>query len=230
MASRRRVAPPARARPPTSTAASANPRCRDSTSHDPSEQRNINPDDGRTEAKVWPVRDDARNARETRIVSGADAIGHTATRARETGARRRTARAPRTARISIARETGARRRRGRSRAGGRRDRTITRGRDRIDDGRDADARRRDDAARAGRRDGAGCVDAVARHPLFRDRARPTFVAGDAPPRRGPAGGGRVYDCARSAARVGGWAPAWPSLDAFFAADAEKPSEVADRLP
>ena len=45
-----------------------------------------------------------------------------------------------------------------------------------------------------------------------------------------AGGGRVYDCARSAARVGGWAPAWPSLDAFFAADAEKPSEVADRLP
>ena len=44
------------------------------------------------------------------------------------------------------------------------------------------------------------------------------------------GGGRVYDCARSAARVGGWAPAWPSLDAFFAADAEKPSEVADRLP
>ena len=77
---------------------------------------------------------------------------------------------------------------------------------------------------------AGCVDAVARHPLFRDRARPTFVAGDAPPRHGPAGGGRVYDCARSAARVGGWAPAWPSLDAFFAADAEKPSEVADRLP
>ena len=77
---------------------------------------------------------------------------------------------------------------------------------------------------------AGCVDAVARHPLFRDRARPTFVTGDAPPRRGPAGGGRVYDCARSAARVGGWAPAWPSLDAFFAADAEKPSEVADRLP
>ena len=107
------------------------------------------------------MRDDARNARETRIVSGADAIAHTATRARETGARRRTARAPRTARISIARETGARRRRGRSRAGGRRDRTITRGRDRIDDGRDADARRRDDAARAGRRDGAGCVDADA---------------------------------------------------------------------
>ena len=75
-----------------------------------------------------------------------------------------------------------------------------------------------------------CGDAGARHPLLRDRARPTFVAGDAPPRRGPAGGGRVYDCARSAARVGGWAPAWPSLDAFFAADAEKPSEVADRLP
>ena len=161
MASRRRVAPPARARPPTSTAASANPRSRLSSSHDPSEQRNINPDDGRTEAKVWTMRDDARNARETRIVSGADAIGHTATRARETGARRRTARAPRTARISIARAADARRRRGRSRAGGRRDRTITRGRDRIDDGRDADARRRDDAARAGRRDGAGCVDADA---------------------------------------------------------------------
>ena len=77
---------------------------------------------------------------------------------------------------------------------------------------------------------AGCVDAVARHPLFRDRARPTFVAGDAPPRRGPARGGRVDACARAAARGGGWAPAWPALDAFFAADAEKPSEVADRLP
>ena len=60
MASRRRVAPPARARPPTSTAASANPRGRLSSSHDPSEQRNINLDEGRTEAKVWTMRDDAR--------------------------------------------------------------------------------------------------------------------------------------------------------------------------
>ena len=73
------------------------------------------------------------------------------------------------------------------------------------------------------------ADARRAAPLFRDRARPTFVAGDAPPRRGPAGGGRAH-AARSAARAGGWAPAWPSLDAFFAADAEKPSEVADRLP
>lgn len=77
---------------------------------------------------------------------------------------------------------------------------------------------------------AGTVEAVARHPKFRDLVPPTFVVGETPPRRGPAGGGRVYDCSRSAARVGGWAPAFPSLDAFFARDAEGPAEVADRLP
>ena len=75
---------------------------------------------------------------------------------------------------------------------------------------------------------AGIVDAVAAHPLFKDRPRPTFEASDEPPTRGPAGAGKIYDCARSMAAVG-WAPAHASIDAFFAADAAAPCEVADRL-
>ena len=70
------------------------------------------------------------------------------------------------------------------------------------------------------------VDAVAGHPAFAGRARPTFAATSTPPRRGPAGRGRVYDCAYSAARVG-WAPRFASIDAFFAEDAAAPCEVAD---
>ena len=71
------------------------------------------------------------------------------------------------------------------------------------------------------------VDAVAGHPAFRDRPRPVFAATDEPPRRGPAGGGRIYDCAASATAVG-WAPTYATIEAFFAADAEAPCEVADK--
>ena len=78
---------------------------------------------------------------------------------------------------------------------------------------------------------AGCADARrAAPPVSGPRApdvrRRRRAAAARARRRRP----RLRLRALGGARVGGWAPAWPSLDAFFAADAEKPSEVADRLP